>query len=290
MSEAARPLSGRVAVVAGASRGAGRGIAVVLGEAGATVYVAGRTVRDGERPIDGALGNIDETADEVTARGGLGVPVRADLTVPEEVTALFAKVSAEQGRLDILANAVWGGNERYREIVWGAPFWEQPIQDWDSAITAGLYAYLLTSRAAARLMAPQGAGLIVEVCDGVMADGSRPYYGPLVWDLAHSAIERMTLGMSQDLKPQGVAVVALMPGFMRTERVVMLLTTEKARQAAGFDRTESTEYLGRGVAALAADANVLAKTGELHFVADLAREYGFTDIDGKQPPRFAPTG
>jgi NAD(P)-dependent dehydrogenase (short-subunit alcohol dehydrogenase family) len=155
-------------------------------------------------------------------------------------------------------------------------------------ILPGPFAYLLTSRHAARLMSERGSGLIVHITDGVMGDGSRPYAGQIAWDLAHSAIERMAFAMSHDLAPRGVAVVAIMPGFMRTERVLMHLDTEEKRQAAGFHKTETPEYLGRGVAALAADPRAVAKSGKLLFAADLAREYGFTDVDGRQPPRFAP--
>lgn len=187
----------------------------------------------------------------------------------------------------MLVNAVWGGNERYGELVWDSPFWEQPIDAWQQTMVSGPYAYLLASREAARLMSAQGSGLIVHLTDGVMADGSRPYSGQIAWDLAHASIERMVLGMGIDLKPYGVTVVAIMPGFMRTERVSMYLPTAEMKHAAGFERSESPEYLGRAVAALAADANVIAKTGSLHFVADLAREYGFTDVDGSQPLRFS---
>jgi NAD(P)-dependent dehydrogenase (short-subunit alcohol dehydrogenase family) len=280
-------LAGKVAIVAGGTRGGGRGIALALGEAGATVYVAGRTSRHGQSPVDGAPGTIEETAEEVTSRGGRGIAVRADLTVEREVARLFERVAADHGRLDLLANAVWGGNEAYAEIRWGSPFWEQRLEAWPQTMLAGPYAYLLASREAARIMASQGRGVIVHVTDGVAPDGSRPYAGELGWDLAHAAIERMTLGMSQDLRAHGVAVVVLMPGFMRTERVLMHLRTEEQKRAARFEHSETPEYLGRAVAALAGDGNVMEKTGRLAFVADLAREYGFTDRDGSQPPRFS---
>lgn len=286
MSQISRPLSGKIALVSGASRGAGRGIALALGEAGATVYVAGRTTRAGPPPIDGAPGTIDDTAEEVTARGGRGIAVQADLTREEDVARLYDRIEHEAGRLDLLANAVWGGNERYGEIAWDSPFWEQSLDQLRQTILPGPYAYLLVSRQAARLMAARAAGLIVHLTDGVSADGSRPYAGQIAWDLAHAAIERMAFAMSHDLQPRGVAVVALMPGFMRTERVLMYFPTEESRQNPMFQRTETPEYLGRAVAALAADPNVIAKTGQLAFVADLAREYGFTDVDGSQPPRF----
>jgi NAD(P)-dependent dehydrogenase (short-subunit alcohol dehydrogenase family) len=286
-------LKGSVAVVAGASRGAGRGIALALGEAGATVYVTGRTVRGGPPPPDGAPGTVEDTADEVTARGGVGIPVRVDHTAEADVAALFERVRAEQGgRLDVLANAVWGGNERYMEDVQtygGRPFWEQPLRFWPQTMVAGPYAYLVASCHAARLMAARHKGLIVHVTDGIDPDGTQ-YRGQLFWDLSHECINRMVLGMSLEAKSSGIAVVALNPGFMRTERVVRALQTEELKRAYRFDRSESPEYVGRAAAALAADPKVLDKTGRLLWVADLAQEYGFTDVDGRYVPRFNPHG
>ncbi len=291
-----KPLKGKVAVVAGASRGAGRGIAVALGEAGATVYVTGRTVRGGPKPPDGAPGTIEDTADEVTVRGGVGIPVRADYTVQADVAALFRQVEKEQDHLDVLANAVWGGADAFPSAQdWrqsmSRPFWEQSPDLWRHMMTAGPYAYLLASSHAARLMAARRKGLIVGVTDGILTDDPTPEYGgQLVWDLAHTSINRMLLGMGVEAKPHKIAVITLMPGFMRTERVVRALKTEKMKKMFRFDLSESTEYIGRAVAALAADKNVLRKSGKLCFVADLAKEYGFTDVDGKLIPRFSPFG
>jgi NAD(P)-dependent dehydrogenase (short-subunit alcohol dehydrogenase family) len=289
-----QPLKGGVAVVAGASRGAGRGIARALGEAGATVYVVGRTVRGGPKPPDGAPGTIEETAEEVTARGGVGIPQRADCTVEAEVAALFERVDREQGRLDVLANAVWGAADVYPSMeewqaAWGHPFWEQPLSQWHGQMTAGAFAYFLTSYHAARRLAAAGKGLIVGVTDGLV-DGSPAdeYQGQLIWDLAHHCINRMMKGMAVEAQPHGIAVVTLMPGFMQTERVLMNLKTEELKKFFRFDKSESTEYIGRAVAALAADPDVLQKTGTIQFVADLAREYGFTDVDGRLIPRFNP--
>jgi len=287
-------LKGKVALVAGATRGAGRGIALALGEAGATVYVSGRTARGGPKPPDGAPGTIEETAEDVSARGGVGIPVRADCTVETDVAALFDRIQAEQGKLDILANAVWGGADAFTSLEdwqasWSRPFWEEAPRLWQHMITAGPYAYLVASCHAARLMAAGGKGLIVGVTDGVTDVSSSPEYGgQLIWDLAHSCINRMLLGMSVEGKRHNIAVVSLMPGFMRTERVLMNLKTDEMKQFFRLDKSESTEYIGRAVAALAADANVLRKTGKIHFVADLAREYGFTDSDGRSVPRFNP--
>jgi NAD(P)-dependent dehydrogenase (short-subunit alcohol dehydrogenase family) len=300
-----KPLASRIAVVAGASRGAGRGIALALGDAGATVYVAGRTTRAGPRPRDGASGTIEETAAEVTERGGTGIAVRADLTDAADVTALFERVVADRGRLDLLANAVWGaadgaGSLEEWQAAWGRPFWEQPAGQWRDMMSAGPYAYWLAAREAARIMAANGGGLIVGVTDGIIvAEGQAPppptelggYIGNgVLWDLAHVAINRMLYAMSVEAKKAKIAVLALMPGFMRTERVVALLRTDEQKKMMRFDLSESPEYLGRAVAALAADRKVLKKTGRIHLVADLAREYGFTDVDGRVVPRFAPFG
>jgi NAD(P)-dependent dehydrogenase (short-subunit alcohol dehydrogenase family) len=288
------PLKGKVAVVAGASRGAGRGIALCLGEAGATVYVIGRTTRDGPKPIDGAPGTVEDSAEQVSARGGVGIPARADCTVVSEVAAVFERVQREQGKLDILANAVWGGNEAFSsaeemQAGWSKPFWEQPSNLWQQMMTTGPYAYLLTSCQAVRLMAPAGKGLIVGVTDGIL-DGAPPgdNGGQLMWDLAHHCINRLMLGMSIEAKPHNIAVITLMPGFMQTERVLRGLKTEELKKLFRFDKSESIEYIGRAVAALAGDEQILEKTGKIHFVADLAQEYGFTDIDGRFIPRFNP--
>lgn len=274
-------LSGKVVVVAGSSRGAGRGIALALGDCGATVYVTGRTTRSGKPPSDGAPGTIEDTAEEVIARGGQGIPAQVDHTDRKQVAALFARIEREQGRLDVLVNAVWGGNEIHPQLGWGKPFWEQPDEGWQLMMQAGVYSTLLNSQYAARLMA--GPGLIIHI-----SEGGGDYGGQIHWDLAHEAINRMAVGMSADGKQKNIAVVTLNPGFMRTERVLMHLKTEAQKKMFGFDRSESTEYVGRAVASLAGDPHVLAKSGQLLYVADLAEEYGFTDIDGKFVPRFDP--
>jgi NAD(P)-dependent dehydrogenase (short-subunit alcohol dehydrogenase family) len=259
----------------------------------------------GPRPRDGASGTIEETAAEVTERGGTGIAVRADLTDAADVTALFERVVADRGRLDLLANAVWGaadgaGSLEEWQAAWGRPFWEQPAGQWRDMMSAGPYAYWLAAREAARIMAANGGGLIVGVTDGIIvAEGQAPppptelggYIGNgVLWDLAHVAINRMLYAMSVEAKKAKIAVLALMPGFMRTERVVALLRTDEQKKMMRFDLSESPEYLGRAVAALAADRKVLKKTGRIHLVADLAREYGFTDVDGRVVPRFAPFG
>jgi NAD(P)-dependent dehydrogenase (short-subunit alcohol dehydrogenase family) len=289
-----KPLEDKVAVVCGASRGAGRGIALALGEAGATVYVAARTVRGGPRPPDGAPGTIEDTAEELTSRGGRGIPARTDCTKLADIAALFDRVQKEQGKIDVLANSVWGGHNEFQSIedmqaAWSRPFWEQPFEQWDNMLLAGPIAYFLASCHAARLMAAAGEGLIVGVTDGII-DGTPPdqYQGLLMWDVGHHCINRLLFGMAAECKPHGIAVVTLMPGFMRTERVMINIKTEEHKKMFRFDLSESVEYIGRAVAGLSADRCVLEKSGKIHFVADLAREYGFTDVDGKAIPRFRP--
>ncbi len=301
---AGAPLLGKVAVVAGASRGAGRGIALALGEAGATVYVAGRSTRGGTPPSDGAPGTIEETAEAVTARGGVGIPVRTDCTDESQVAALFERVAAEQPGLDVLANAVWGaadGTANPDEALagWGTPFWERSPSEWRRMIDGGPRAYYLNALHAARLMARRRRGLIVGVTDGFLEGTPEAvlegraygdYSGMLLWDLSHTTINRLNHAMAADGRKHRIAVVTLMPGFMRTERVERSMTSDEVRRQFRYDLSESVEYIGRAVAALAGDAKVLAKSGRIHFVADLAAEYGFTDIDGRRVPRFDPFG
>jgi NAD(P)-dependent dehydrogenase (short-subunit alcohol dehydrogenase family) len=288
-------LKSRIAVVAGASRGAGKGIALALGEAGATVYVVGRTTRDGARPLDGTPGTIDETAAEVTARGGCGIAVRADCTVDADVAAVFARVEREHGRVDVLANAVWGAFDGYTSVeqgmaAWGKMFWEQPTAAWTRMMGAGPQAYFMTSAHAVPLMRRQGRGLIVGVTDFYFGEtgGDPSTPGQLLWGLSHQCINLLMRAIAAETKRHKIAVVTLMPGFMRTERVMAAMKTDELKKQFGFEKSESTEYLGRAVAALAADPRAMKKTGTIQFVADLAREYDFRDVDGRQMPRFMP--
>ena len=276
-------LKDTVALVTGASRGAGRGIALELGAAGATVYVTGRSV-DGGPTTDNVPGTIDESAREVTTRGGCGVAVRCDHTVDADVESLFGRIRNDHGRLDILVNNVWGGyeNSECRPLPF-VPFWEQSLDQWDGMFTAGVRAHLTASRLAVPLMVPNRRGLIVNTTANLEA---LPYLPNLFYDLAKSAVARLTWAMAQELREHGIAALAVAPGFMRTERVV-----EAFRRAGAVDALngpggpkETTAYLGRAIVALASDAHVIEKSGQLVDVGTLAREYGFTDIDGTQPP------
>jgi len=289
-----RPLAGRVAVVTGASRGAGRGIAQELGAAGATVYVTGRSTR--ARPADsyGQLlalselaalpGTIDDTAEEVTQFGGRGIAVACDHTKEDDVAALFARVEREQGRLDLLVNNAWGGHESFTG-VFEAPFWEHPLANWDSMFDRGVRNHLVASRCAAPGMVARKQGLIVTT---TFWDRGHYLRGNLFYDLAKASMTRLAFGIAQELQPHGVASVAVSPGWMRTEFVLAGHKTDEAhwQERPALARTESPRYLGRAVAALAGDAQVLDKTGQVLRVADLARAYGFTDIDGRQVEAF----
>jgi NAD(P)-dependent dehydrogenase (short-subunit alcohol dehydrogenase family) len=276
-------LKGSVAVVTGASRGAGRGIARALGEAGVTVYVTGRSVR-GAPTTDGMPGTIDDTADEVTARGGTGVAVRCDHTDDAQVTALFDRVRREQGRLDLLVNNAWGGYEGWGLMRGGIYFWEQPFAErWDKMFTAGVRAHFLASCLAAPLMIPQRRGLIVST----IAWDHDKYLGSF-YDLAKHATVRMIHGIALELRRHNVAAVAVAPGFMRTERVLAAFKAEEVRwrEFPGLAPSETPEYVGRGVVALATDPGIMQKSGKAFRAGELAQLYGFTDIDGRQVPPF----
>lgn len=283
-----------IAVVTGASRGAGRGCAVELGAAGATVYVTGRSRR--EQPAPGyeqiqALsnlaqvpGSIDATADEVTRAGGCGIAVACDHTDEEQVQALFERVQRERGRIDLLVNNAWGGHETF-DGVFQAPFWERPMIHWDAMFDRGVRNHLLSSRLAAPLFVRQGRGLIVTT---TFWDRDRFMQGNLFYDLAKAAMTRLAFGMAQELRPHGVASVAVSPGWMRTEFVLAGHQTDETRwhERPALARTESPRYLGRAVVALASDHKVLERSGQVLRVGDLARLYGFTDIDGRVVPPF----
>jgi len=211
--------------------------------------------------------------------------------VPAQVDDLFARVAREAGRVDVLACAVWGGNERYLEPAWKHPFWEQPPIAWSESLDAGPLAFWLAARAAARRMVRSRRGLIVAVTEPVLENAFEdqvPTLADTFWHLGHYAINRLVRDLAKDARAAGVAIVGLMPGFMRTERVERHMQTlgEEARRQYRYDLAESPEYAGRAVAALAADPQVLAKTGALLYVADLADEYGFTDVDGRRVGNF----
>lgn len=282
-------------LVAGSSRGAGRGIALACGEAGATVYAAGRTSTLGPPPADGAPGTVEDTAAEVTARGGLGIPICADLGDEQQVAALFRRIEKEHGGLQVLANTAWGPNV-FPE--WSRQFWDLDPALWRDTLNTVSVCWW-TSVYAVRLMSRAAQGVIIHVTDNYFIPGEPSSGGPssdpsawrgqILHDLGHECINRLIFGMSKATQKINVSVVGLNPGFMRTERVQMYMTSDAIKKQFRYDLSESPEYVGRAVAALAAAPDVIDKNGQLLWVSDLAREYGFTDIDGRYVPRFDPT-
>ncbi|HEY5599598.1 MAG TPA: SDR family oxidoreductase [Candidatus Manganitrophaceae bacterium] len=287
-----KPLQGKVAVVAGATRGAGRGIACMLGEAGATVYCTGRSSRGKTAARPSGTGSpfdlahrpetIEETAEKVTERGGVGISARVDHTIEDQVKALFERVKAEQGRLDLLVNDVWGGDEL---TEWGKPFWELSLQKGELMLQRAVYSHIITIRYAAPLMIERGEGLIVEITDG---DDFR-YRGNLFYDLVKISVIRLAYAMSEELRPRHITALAVTPGFLRSEAMLDYFGVTEANWREGakkdphFIASETPFYIGRAVAALASDPEASKKSGKLFSSWNLALEYGFTDIDGRQP-------
>lgn len=283
---------GKVAVVAGATRGAGRGIACALGEAGATVYCTGRSTRGQPSPI-GRPETIEQTAEMVTARGGKGIWVQVDHTKPEQVKALFERIRQEQqGRLDVLVNDISGDWHLEWKADWGhegLPFWEHSLEKGLLAQQAGVHSHIITSHHAAQLMVERRQGLIVEVNDGnhMMYNNCGLYYS-----LTKTSAVLLAYFMSEELREHNVAAVCLTPGWLRSEKMLegMGLTQENWRdgikESPSWADSESPFFIGRAVVALASDLNIMEKTGRAFEAAYLAHEYGFTDTDGRRPPFY----
>ncbi len=276
-----QPLKGTIAVVAGATRGAGRGIACMLGEAGATVYCTGRSVR-GKPATVNRPETVEETAEMVSARGGVGIPVQVDHTSEDQVQGLFARVRAEQGRLDVLVNDVWGGDEL---TEWGKPFWELDLQKGFLMLQRAVHSHIITSRYAAPLMMERGQGLIVEITDG----DTLAYRGNLFYDLVKVSIIRLAFAMAEELGEHHITSLALTPGFLRSEAMLDHFGVTEAnwqdatKQDPYFIASETPFFVGRAVAALASDPDVYKKSGKVFSSWGLAQEYGFSDVDGRQP-------
>lgn len=252
-------LNGKVAVVTGASYGIGKGIALELAEAGAVVYATGRTISEA----------VFDTTGQI-------IPVTCDHTRDPDVEAVFNRITNEQDRLDILVNSVWGGYENMvenGEFTWMLPFWKQPLRRWDAMFAAGVRAYYVAAAHAARTMVGQDGGLIVNISFWA----AQKYLSNVAYGVSKAATDKLTADMAHELREHNVAVVSLYPGLVRTEKVM---------EAAAFldmSNSESPQFIGRAVAALASDSNILQKSGQILVAAALAEEYGFTDVDGNQP-------
>lgn len=251
-------LNGKVALVTGASRGVGKGIALELTNAGATVYITGRSV------------------EEMQYVSGKGIAIECDHRDDEQVRSAFRRIAAEQGRLDILVNNVWGGYENMvenGEFTWSRPFWQQPLWRWDAMFQAGVRAHYAASQLAAQAMVTRHRGLIVNISFWA----AQKYLGNVAYGVSKAATDKMTADMSRELREYSVAVVSLYPGLVRTEKVM------QAAEWLDLSNSESPEFIGRAVAALAADPAMIEKSGRVLVAASMAEEYGFTDIDGKTP-------
>jgi NAD(P)-dependent dehydrogenase (short-subunit alcohol dehydrogenase family) len=279
-------LSGKVALVAGATRGAGRGIAVALGEAGATVYCTGRTTRERRSEYDRPE-TIEETAELVDGAGGEGITVAVDHLQPAQVEALVRRIDAEQDRLDVLVNDIWGG-EKLAE--WDTPVWEHDLDDGLRMLRLAVETHLVTSHFALALLVRRPGGLVVEVTDGTLEYNAERYRLSTFYDLAKMSVLRLAFAQAKELAPHGCTAVALTPGWLRSEMMLdhYGVTEDTWRDAAGGNPhftaiSESPRFVGRAVAALAADPEVHRRNGGSFSSGGLAREYGFTDLDGSRP-------
>ncbi|MFB8042849.1 SDR family oxidoreductase [Streptomyces hydrogenans] len=282
------PLRGRICLVAGATRGAGRAIAVQLGAAGATVYVTGRTTRAQVSEVGRATETIEETAELVTAAGGEGVAVPTDHLDPERVRALVDRIDREHGRLDVLVNDVWGG-EHLIGASFGKKTWEIPLDDGLRMLELGVRTHLVTSHTALPLLTRHPGGLVVEVTDGTTEYNATRYRENLFYDLAKNAPVRMAFGLAKELADSGGTAVSVSPGWLRSEQMLEAFGVTEATWRDALEKTpdfgvsESPVYVGRAVAALAADPDRNRWTGRSLSSGQLAGEYGFTDADGSRP-------
>jgi len=268
-------IKGTVAVVTGASRGVGKGIALGLGEAGATVYVTGRSVKE-KKDVEKLGGTVFSTAEAVTALGGKGIPIQCDHRDDVQVEKAFKQITKGSRRIDILVNNAWGGYEKMnegRKFTFFKPFWEQPFWRWDAMFDAGVRAAYIASAFATRLMIKKKRGLIVNISFWA----AQVYLGSTQYGISKAAVDKMTEYMAHELNNYNVAVVSLYPGLVRTESIM--------KNAKDFDlsNSESPQFIGRVVAALANDPNIMKKSGKVLVAAQEALEYGIQDIDDKQP-------
>lgn len=270
-------LHGKVAIVTGASRGIGRGAALGLGEYGATVYVTGRTEDGGALPDFLKETGILRTASEVTALGGVGIAHRLDHANDNEVEKLFERVMDEQGRVDILVNSAWGGGvHAMQPYFFNTPFWEQPVSLWDDNFSVGLRSNYVASRLAARCMVPQKSGLIVNIS----YYGGRHYFNNVAYGVCKAGVDRLSEDTARELKPHGIPVFSLYPGTASTEGMVAWARFDPSVDLAAM---ETPRFTGRCVAALALDPDAIKESGSVKITAEVAEQYGFTDVNGNQP-------
>jgi NAD(P)-dependent dehydrogenase (short-subunit alcohol dehydrogenase family) len=280
------PLDGRVALVAGATRGAGRGTAVALGEAGATVYCTGRSTRE-RRSEYGRPETIEDTADLVTAAGGVGIAVPVDHLEAGEVEALVRRIDREQGGLDLLVNDIWGGELLFE---FDTPLWDHDLEKGLRLLRLAVETHLITSHFALPLLIRERGGLVVEMTDGTREYNAERYRVNAFYDLAKTSVIRLAFAQGEELARHGAAAVALTPGWMRSE--IMLehygVSEQNWRDGAAVNAhfaaiSESPRFVGRAVAALAADPEVHRRNGGSFSSGQLAQNYGFTDVDGSRP-------
>jgi NAD(P)-dependent dehydrogenase (short-subunit alcohol dehydrogenase family) len=281
-----RPLDGKVALVTGATRGAGRGTAVALGDAGATVYCTGRSTAERRSEYDRPE-TIEETAELVADAGGVGIPAAVDHLQPGQVEALVERIDAESGRLDVLVNDIWGGEKLFE---WDTPVWEHDLENGLRMLRLAIDTHLITSHFALPLLIRNPGGLVVEMTDGTQEYNAEHYRNSVFYDLAKTAVIRLAYAQSVELAPHGCTAVALTPGWLRSEMMLdnYGVTEENWRDGAAINPhfaaiSESPQFVGRAVAALAADPDLQRRNGGSFSSGGLAREYGFTDVDGSQP-------
>ena len=277
-------LAGKIALVAGGTRGAGRGIAVQLGAAGATVYVTGRTTRLARSEMNRPE-TIEETAALVDAAGGHGIPIRVDHLVPDQVRALIARIADERGSLHILVNDIWGATT----MEWNKSVWESSLETGLHTLRLAVDTHAITSHFAVPLLIKQPGGLVVEVTDGTDEYNARNYRVSFFYDLAKAAVSRMAFALAHELRPHGATAVLLTPGWLRSEQMLDAYQVSEANwreatmRSPHFAISESPAFVGRAVAALAQDADVARWNGASLSSGQLAKIYGFTDVDGSQP-------